>query len=260
MPVKIAVCVKQVLDTTAEKRLTPDLFLDRAIAEPILNPFDEYSLEEALRLREQLGGEVAALCMGPPSARDALRKALAMGVNRAVLVSDPALARSDTLGTAYVLGLALRKLEFDLLLFGMQSTDAGTGQVPSAVAEFLHIPMLSYASQLEVKEDKATIRRTTDFGFQRLSAKLPAAVSVVKGINEPRYPSLKGMMQAKRAEIPVWSCSDIGVDPARAGWSGATTRVLSASAVPPKSPGPVIVDDGTAALRIVEFLEQKQAL
>lgn len=257
---KIVVCVKQVPDTTAEKRLTPNLSLDRGIAEPIINPFDEYALEEALRVREQAGGEVTALCMGPSSARETLRKALAMGVNRAILVSDPALERSDTLGTAHALSLALRKLELDLLIFGMQSTDAGTGQVPGATAEFLRIPLLSYASQLEVKDGRAWIRRSTDTGFQRLSARLPAAVSVVKGINEPRYPSLKGMMQAKRAEIPVWSCADIGVDPSKAGRLGAATRVISALPVPPRSAGPVLVDDGTAAIKIVEFLEQKQAL
>jgi electron transfer flavoprotein beta subunit len=256
----IVVCVKQVMDTTAEKRLTPGLRLDRSGSEPILNPFDEYAIEEALRLREQAGGEVTALCMGPAGAKETVRKAVAMGVNRAVLVSDPALAGSDTLGTAYVLGLALKKLGFDLVLFGMLSTDAGTGQVPSAVAEFLGLPLLSFAGKLEVSEARATIRRTTDTGYQLLAASLPAVISVVKGINEPRYPALRGIMQAKRADIPVWSCSDLGADPARAGSAGASTVVLSAAPAQPKSPGPVIKDDGGAVQQIVEFLVQKKVL
>ena len=256
----IVVCVKQVLDTTAEKRLTPEFCLDRSSAEAILNPFDEYAVEEALRLREKFGGQVTAVCMGPSSAKETVRKAVAMGADKAILVSDPALARSDTLSTAYVLSLALKKLEFDLVIFGMQSTDAGTGQVPAAVAEFLGLPQLTYASHLEVEGGKATIRRVTDAGYQLLSAKLPALVSVVKGINEPRYPALRGIMQAKRAEIPVWSCADIGADPARVGSAGASTRVLSALPATPRTPGPVIKDEGTAAERIVEFLVQKKVL
>jgi len=257
---KIVVCVKQVPDTTAEKHLTPELSLDRGVAEPILNPFDEYAIEEALRVREKMGGEATALCMGPLSAKETVRKAIAMGMNGAILVSDPALARSDTLGTAYVLSVALRKLQFDLVLFGMQSTDAGTGQVPGAVAEFLGLPQLTFASQLEVSSEKATIRRVTDGGYQLLAARLPAVVSVVKGINEPRYPALRGIMQAKRAEIPVWSCSDLGVDPSRVGKVGATTRVVSASPAEPRTPGPIIKDDGTAVQQIVEFLVQKKVL
>lgn len=257
---KIVVCVKQVLDTTAEKRLNPELYLDRSGAEAILNPFDEYAVEEGLRLRERRGAEVTALCMGPPSAKETLRKAVAMGVDRAVLVSDPALAGSDILGTAHVLGLALPKLGFDLVLFGMQSTDAGTGQVSGAVAGFLGLPQLTFASMLEVADGVATIRRVTGAGSQLLSAKLPAVVSVVKGINEPRYPALRGIMQAKRAEIPIWSCADLGVDPARVGRAGATTRVVSASPAQPKSQGPVVRDDGTAARRIVEFLVEKKVL
>lgn len=257
---KIVVCAKQVLDTTAEKRLTGDLHLDRGSGEPILNPFDEYAVEEALRIRERLGGDVTALCMGPGNAKETVRKAISMGADRAVLVTDPTLAWSDTLGTAYVLSMALKRLEFDLVLCGMQSTDAGTGQVPAAVAEFLGIPQLTFASQLEVSDGRATIRRVTDSGYQLVAANLPAVVSVVKGINEPRYPALKGIMQAKRAEIPVWNCADIGADPARAGRLGAATRVLSASPTEPRAPGQVIRDDGTAVQQIVEFLIQKKVL
>ena len=257
---KIVVCVKQVLDTTAEKRLTEELHLDRSSGEAILNPFDEYAVEEALRLRERAGGDVTVLCMGPSTAKETVRKPIAMGVDRAVLVSDPVLASSDTLGTAYVLGMALKRLEFDLVLCGMQSTDAGTGQVPAAVAEFLGIPQLTFASELEIVDGRASIRRVTDSGYQVLAANLPAVVSVVKGINEPRYPALKGIMQAKRAEIPIWSCADVGADPTRTGQAGAATRVVSALPTPPRAAGRVIKDDGTAVQQIVEFLIQKKVL
>ena len=253
-------CVKQVPDTTAEKQLTGEMYLDRSAAEPVLNPFDEYAIEEALQIRDRVGGEVTALCMGPSSAKETVRKTIAMGANRAVLVSDPRLAGSDTWGTAYALATALKKLEYDLVLFGMQSTDAGTGQVPSAVAEFLGLPQLTLASKLDVEADRVIARRDTDTGFQRLAAKLPAVVSVVKGINEPRYPALKGIMQAKRAEIPVWSCDEIGVDPARVGREGALTRVISAAPAKSRSAGPVITDDGTAVRQIVEFLVQNKVL
>jgi electron transfer flavoprotein beta subunit len=256
----IVVCVKQVPDTTAEKRLTGEMYLDRSAAEPVLNPFDEYAVEEALQIRDRVGGEVTALCMGPASAKETVRKAVAMGANRAVLLSDPALAGSDTWGTAYALAMALRKLGFDLALFGMQSTDAGTGQVPGAVAEFLGLPQLTLASKLDVDGDRVIARRETETGYQRLAAKLPAVVSVVKGINEPRYPALKGIMTAKRADIPVWSCGDVDIDASKVGRAGAMTRVLSATPAKPKTAGPVITDDGTGARQIVEFLVQKKVL
>jgi electron transfer flavoprotein beta subunit len=256
----IVVCVKQVPDTTAEKRLTGDMYLDRTVAEPVLNPFDEYAIEEALQIRDRVGGEVTALCMGPAGAKETVRKAVAMGANRAVLLSDPALAGSDTWGTAYALSVALRKLSFDLVLFGMQSTDAGTGQVPGAVAEFLGLPQLTLATKLDVEGGSVIARRETETGYQRLAAPLPAIISVVKGINEPRYPALKGIMQAKRAEIPVWSCSDAGIDTSKVGKAGAMTRVVSATAAKPRSAGPVITDDGTGAQQIVEFLVQKKVL
>jgi electron transfer flavoprotein beta subunit len=256
----IVVCVKQVLDTTAEKRLTGDMYLDRSTAEQVLNPFDEYAVEEALQIRDRVGGEVTALCMGPASAKETVRKAVAMGANRAVLLSDPALAGSDTWGTAYALAMALRKLGFDLALFGMQSTDAGTGQVPGAVAEFLGLPQLTLASKLDFDGERAIARREMESGYQRLAAKLPVVVSVVKGINEPRYPALKGIMAAKRAEIPVWSCADAGIDSSKVGRAGAKTRVVSATPAKPKTAGPVVTDDGSGAQQIVEFLVQNKVL
>ncbi len=250
----IVVCVKQVPDTTAEKKFDADFRLDRKSVENILNPQDEYAIEEGLRVKEQLGGEVTALCMGPESAKEALRKAVAMGVQKAVLVTDPALMGSDTLGTAYVLSLAIKKLQPDLVLLGMQSTDAGAAQVQGKLAALLGQPLHSYTAKLEVGEGKATSRRQTDKGFDVVSSALPAVVSVLKGINEPRYPSLKGIMQAKRTEITIWSLADIGAETARVGQAGAREKVLSFTKTKPRTAGQVVKDDGTAAAKIADFL------
>ncbi|MCL5025674.1 MAG: electron transfer flavoprotein subunit beta/FixA family protein [Chloroflexi bacterium] len=251
---QIVVCVKQVPDTAAEKRLGGDLRLDRESVENVLNPFDEYAVEEALRLRDKHGGEVIALSMGPTRAAEAIRKAVAMGVNRGVLVSDPALAGSDALATSLVLAQAMRKIPFDLVVCGMQSTDALTGQVPAALAEHLGLPYHGYANWLEVNADRVTSHRTTEQGYDVVVSAVPALVSVTKAINEPRYPSLRGIMQSKRAEVQVWSLADLGVDPAAIGAAGARTRVRSFSPLPARSAGQVVRDEGNAAAMIVEYL------
>jgi electron transfer flavoprotein beta subunit len=255
----IIVCVKQVPDTTAEKKLGADNRLDRASVENILNPFDEYAVEEALRIKEAQGAEITLVCLGPPSADTALRKALAMGADSAVLVSDASLAGSDSLGTAYALAAAIRTLPFDLILTGMQSTDARTGQVPAAVAAFLELPMLTLASKLELDVGKGTarIQRQSDEGTLVLEGKLPALVSVTKAINEPRYPALRGIMAAKRKEIKVMSAADLGLDPALVGSTGAHTRVLSASKPAPRPRGVTIKDDpDTSARKLADYLAE----
>lgn len=257
----IIVCVKQTPDTTAEKRLGADNRLDRAGVENILNPFDEYAIEEAIQIKEKQGGEVTLLCLGPQSAEQALRKGLAMGADNAVLVSDPALSGSDTLGTAYALAQALRKLPFDLILTGMQSTDARTGQVPAAIGEFLELPVLSLASKLEIGEGAARIQRQVEGGYVVLEGKLPALVSVVKGINEPRYPGVKGIMMAKRKEIKVFSAADLALDPTLIGAGGAHTKVLAASKPAPRAKGVVIKDDpDTAARKLADYLAEIKGL
>jgi electron transfer flavoprotein beta subunit len=256
----IVVCLKQVPDTTAEKKLTADYRLDRESAENIVNPFDEYAIEEALKIKEQKGGTVTALSVGPESAKEALRKAVAMGVEKAVLVSDPALAGSDTLGTAKALAAALKKLGGDIALFGMTSTDAATGQVPGKVAALLDQPILSYVSKLDAEDTKATVQRQTDKGYDVISASLPAVISVMKGINEPRYPSLKGIMQAKRTQIDTWSLGDIGVDASEVGKAGAKEKVLSYAKTDSRQAGKVIKDDGTAPSIIADFLVASKCL
>jgi electron transfer flavoprotein beta subunit len=256
----VVVCVKQVPDTAAEKKLNTELRLERTGIENIPNPFDEYAIEEALKIKEAKGGQVTALCMGPEGAKEALRKAIAMGVEKAVLVTDPALVGSDAWATAYVLSQALKKLEYDLVLFGMQSTDAATGLVSSAVAEFLGLPQHTHTAKLEVGEGTVTSQRQTEGGYDVVSSATPAVVAVLKGINEPRYPSLKGIMQAKRTEITVWSLADLGIDPSEVGVAGAKEKVLSFSPREPRKGGQVIEDQGDAASKIVEFLSFKKVI
>ncbi len=257
---QIVVCVKQVPDTAAEKRLGDDLRLDRPAVEAVLNPFDEYAVEEALRLREKHSGEVVVISMGPTRAVEAIRKAIAMGADRGVLVSDPALAGSDALATALVLARALQKVGFDLAVCGMLSTDALTGQVPSALAELQGLPYHGYTAWLEVAAGQITSHRSTADGYDVVASGLPAVVSVTKAINEPRYPSMRGIMQSKRADVVTWSLADLGLDAALAGSMGARTRVLSFTAAPARSAGQVVRDEGSAATVIAEFLASRKII
>ena len=254
---KILVTVKRVPDTAADKRLDPvDKTLDRESVETILNPVDEYAVEEALRLKEAVGGEVVVLCMGPESALPTIRKALSMGPDSAVHVHDDALHGSDVLGTAKVLAAAVRKAEPDVVLAGSESTDARTSLVPSALAEYLGWPGLTGAKELEVDGGTIRIHRETESGYDLLEAEGPAVVSVVKGINEPRYPSFKGIMAAKSRPVTGYGLADLGIDPGAAGGAGATTEVVDFTPRPPKEAGQVVKDggDGSAALELAEFL------
>lgn len=252
---EIVVCVKQVVDTEAEKKLVPpDWRLDRESVENVLNPYDEYAVEEAVRLKEAHGGEVTILCAGPEAAQDAVRKALAMGADKAVMVTDAAFAGSDTQGIAYSLAAALSSMSYDLVLMGIMSTDAQTGQVPSALGDALDLPVLTALNKIEVEGGTLKVHRQTDQGYVTCECPLPAVCSVVKGINEPRYPSLKGIMGAKKKPMEIKDAGAIGVDPARVGGAAAGTRVVSISSPPPRKAGQKIEDDGTAAQRIVEFL------
>ncbi|MCL4458815.1 MAG: electron transfer flavoprotein subunit beta/FixA family protein [Chloroflexi bacterium] len=256
----IIVCIKQVPETAAEKRLNDQLRLDREAVENILNPFDEYAVEEALRIKENKWGTVTILCMGPESAKTAIRKAIAMGADKAVLVSDQALVGSDVLATAQVLSQALGRIPHDLILCGMQSTDAGTALVPAAIAELLGLPMHTYTAKLEIGDGQITTQRSSDQGYDVISSPLPALVAVIKGINEPRYPSLKGIMRSKQAEIIVWSLADIGLDASKVGSMGAKTKVVSFATAKPRQAGEVIKDDGLAAVKIVDFLAMRKII
>jgi electron transfer flavoprotein beta subunit len=254
---KIAVCVKQVPEG-AHKRFDPATKrLDRS-GEGALNPFDANAVEEALRLKEAAGaGEVVVVSMGPAKAQDALRKALAMGADRAVLVSDEGAAGSDLVATSRVLAAALEREQPDLVLFGQYAADSEGAVLWAAVAEGLRLPMVSQVAELKVEDGSLTGRRQTEFGYDVIRATLPAVVAVSDAINEPRYPSLKGIMGAKKKQQDVLSLSDLGVE---AGEAGSRTTVLALNDPPPRGDARRIEDDGGAAQQIVDYLVEKRLL
>jgi len=193
----------------------------------IINPFDENAIEAALQLREQHGGQVTVLSMGIPKVVEQLRQAIAMGADRAVLLSDRALAGADTLATAYTLALGIQKLApFDLVVCGKQAIDGDTAQVGPGIAERLGIPQVTYAREISFQDGALRIRRVLEEGYEIVETALPALVTVLKQINQPRYPSLKGLMAAKKAEIAIWSAVDLEADPQRVGMAGSPTKVV----------------------------------
>ena len=245
-------CVKAVPDA-AGRRIDPSTKrIDRSV-ELAISDFDTYAVEEALKLREAAGeGEVVVVSMGPERAQDPLRKALAMGADRAVLVTDPALEGADLLGTAKALAGALEKEDADLVLFGQQSADGGGACLWSAVAERLRRPVISQVSELTVENGALTGKRQTEFGYDTIRAPLPAVVAVSDAINTPRYPSLKGIMGAKKKPQDTLAAGDVG------GAEGAATTVLALNPPPARGEARKIEDDGTAAEQIVEFLAEKR--
>ena len=256
---KIAVCVKAVPDATAGRRIDPATKrIDRSV-ELAISDFDTYAVEEALRLKEAAGdGEVVVLSMGPEKAMDALRKALAMGADRAVLVTDSALEGADLLGTAKALAGAIEKENADLVLFGQQSADGGGACLWSAVAERLRRPVISQVSELTLDGGSVTGKRQTELGYEQVRAPLPAIIAVSDAINEPRYPSLKGIMGAKKKPFETLTLADAGVDAADAGESGSKTEVLALGDPPARADARKIEDDGNAAQAIVDFLAEKR--
>lgn len=257
---KIAVCVKQVPDAAAAKRLDPgSKRLDRS-GESALNATDVNAVEEALRVKEAQGGEVVVVSLGPEKAVESLRKALAMGADRALLISDEAAAGSDLLATSYALARALERESADLVLFGQQSSDSDGAVLWAAVADRLRRPVISQVAELTLDGSTITGKRQTEFGYDVITAPLPAVVAVSDAINEPRYPSLKGIMSAKSKPTETISLADLGVEPDRAGAAGSRTTV-SALAPPPEKGGRVkIEDDGSAADRIVDFLAERKLI
>jgi len=257
---KIAVCAKVVPDATAHKRLDPSTFrLDRS-GESALNPTDVNAVEEALRLKEAHGGEVTVVSLGPAKAMDALRKALAMGADRAVLVSDDAAAGSDLIASSRLLAAALERESADLILFGQASSDADGAVLWAAVAERLHLPLISQVAELKLDGGDVTGKRQTEFGYDVIAASLPAVVAVSDAINEPRYPSLKGIMTAKSKPAETLSIGDLGLDEGAAGEAGSQTAVLALSPPEPRGDQLRIEDDGTAAEKIVAYLAERKLL
>jgi len=225
--VNAVVCIKQVPETT-DVRVDPKTnALVREGVKSIVNPVDENAIEAALQLRDQHGGKVTVITMGPPQAEEALRQALAMGADEAILLSDPASRGSDTLATSYALALMVRKIgDVDLILCGKQAIDGDTGQVGPGLAERLGLPQVTFAIGLEVSEGKLRARRVLDDFFEVVEVRLPAVVTVVKQINDPRHPSMKNVLKAKRAEIAKWTLADLDADPKQAGFDGSPTQVI----------------------------------
>jgi len=262
---KIVVAVKQVPDTSAEKTFDPSTKrLNRTSIENVLNPFDEYAIEEALRLKERVGGDttVTILTMAPESGREVVRKALAMGADDAALLSSDTLGGSDAMATAYALAAAIKHVGFDLVLTGTQSTDAINSVVPAAIAEHLGVACLTYARSVTVSDGGVEVQRETESGYLRVRSALPALISVTKSANEPRYATLKGIMGAKKKEIKPLAPADIGADASRLGEAGSKTVVSAIAPVGARPKGTVIQssDGADAARQIVDFLISKKVI
>ena len=258
--VRIAVCMKEVPDASAPKRIDPaTLRLDRSV-EGAMNEFDAHALEEALRLKDAAADtEVVVLSMGPPRAAETLRKALAMGADRLVLVSDEAASGSDLVATSAVLAASVEREAPDLVLLGQQAGDSDGAVLWAALADRLRLPMISQAASLELSDGRVRSKRQTEYGYDVLEAPLPCVVAVSDAINEPRYPSLKGIMGAKRKPQAVVSLADLGVDPGVAGDAGSRTEVYAVGDPPPRGETRRIEDeDGNAATRILDFLGERK--
>src|SRR6266480_7518623 len=256
---KIAVCVKSVPEGNG--RIDPGTNrLDRS-GEGALNAFDANAVEEALQLKDATGeGEVVVVSLGPAKAQDALRKALAMGADRAVLVTDEGAAGSDLVATSSVLAKALEREGADLVLFGQQARDSDGAVLWAAVADRLRLPVVSQAAEITHDGGKLTVKRQTEFGYDVIEAPLPAVVAVSDAINEPRYPSLKGIMGAKKKPQETVSLGDLGVEADRAGEAGSRTEVYAIGDPPPRGETQRIEDDGSGAEKIVEFLLERKAI
>jgi len=230
---KVVVCVKQVPDPNGVGRLDPSTHnLVREGVEVVLDPGDEYGIEAGLQLAESTGGDVTVISMGPQKGLDAIRKALAMGAAKGVLVTDPALMGSDALTTARVLSEVIKREGFDLVITATESTDGYTGVVPQAIAEYLGVPAVTFAKSIEADGSALKVRRQTEVGYDRIEATLPAVVSVTAGVNEPRYPSLKGIMQAKNKPVDKPTLADLSRSSASSAQSSARPARSSRTTAP----------------------------
>lgn len=256
----VLVCAKQIPDPNAPGRLDPkSKRLVREGVTLVLDPGDEHAVEAGLQVVEKAGGEVTIVSMGPPTALDAIRKALSMGANKGILISDPALENSDALSTARAIAAAIKGLPYDLVICGTESTDGSSGAVPAQLAELLGLPLLSFAKKLEVADGKAVIDRQTDEGYDVVEAPLPAVVTVTGGSNEVRYPSLRGIMQAKNKEVKQVTLRDLGLD-GQAGNAAATQEVVDIAPAEARKAGRVIEDKGEGARQVADFLQELKVI
>jgi electron transfer flavoprotein beta subunit len=260
----IVVCVKQVPDTAAERKLKPsDSTLDRAAVDGLINELDEYAIEEGLQIAEAqraagAEAEVTIVSMGPEKAAESIRKALSMGADGAVHLLDDGLAGSDALSTSYALAKVLEQTGFDLVICGAESTDARMGVLAAMLAERLGVPQVSLAARVEINGTAIRIRRVSDDGYHEVAASLPAVISVVEKINEPRYPSFKGIMAAKKKPVKTLTLGDLGIDPSAVGLAGAGTEVVDFAVRPPRQAGVIVKDDGDGGVKAAEFLAARK--
>ncbi|NNH72519.1 electron transfer flavoprotein subunit beta/FixA family protein [Nocardia uniformis] len=252
----IVVLIKQVPDTWSERKLTDgDYTLDREAADAILDEINERAVEEALLIKEAQGGEVTVLAMGPARTTEAIRKALSMGADKAIHIQDEAVHGSDAVQTAYVLAAALGQIEgIELVIAGNEATDGRSGAVPAIIAEYLGLPQLTHLRKLTVDGERISGERETDEGVFKLEATLPAIVSVSEKINEPRFPSFKGIMAAKKKEVQTFTLADLGVDPETVGVANAGTQVTGVTPKPARTAGEKIVDEGEGGQNIATYL------
>lgn len=253
---KILVLAKHVPDATGERGFAADHTVDREASDGLLSELDEYAVEQALQVADSHDDvEVVVLTLGPDDAADAIKRALQMGASAGIHVIDDALAGSDALATSTVLAAAVRKAEPDLVLCGMASTDGTMGVVPVMVAERLGWPAATLGASLEVSEDKVTVRRDGDTASLTIEAALPAVVSVTDQSGEARYPSMKGIMAAKRKPVETWELADLDIEPGAVGLAGAWSAVSDTTPRPPKEAGRMVTDeDGAGAAAFVDFL------
>ena len=239
---RYVVCIKQVPETT-DVKINPEtntLMRDGVVS--IINPFDMYAIEEGLRLKAKTGGTVTVISMGPPQADAALREAISMGADDGILVSDRAFAGSDTWATSYTLAMAIRKIgNFDVIICGKQASDGDTAQVGPGIAIHLDLPQITYVRKIEeITEKSITAERLMENGYEVIQSPLPCVLTVVKEINEPRLPSLKGKMAAKKAVIPTWKAADLNCDPKCIGLEGSPTKVVKIFTPPPRQGGEML--------------------
>jgi electron transfer flavoprotein beta subunit len=263
----IVVLVKQVPDTYSERKLTDsDHTLDRDASDAVIDEINERSVEAALQLKEAHGGEVTVVCMGPERATDAIRKALSMGADKAVHLSDEALHGSDAVQTAKVLASLITSTVgqpgdgFDLVIAGNEASDGRSGAVPAMVADLLELPALTHAQELSVDDGTVNVTRGTDEGITKLTSELPALVSVGEKLNEPRYPSFKGIMAAKKKPVQTITLADAGIDPGQVGLANALATVTEAAPKPPKTAGERIEDEGDGGDKVAAFLASQKII
>ena len=259
----IVVTVKQVPDTWAEKKLdAADKTVDRSSVDNVMNEMDEYGVEEALKIKEAHGGEVTVVTMGPEKAVETIRKALSMGADKAVHLTDPALHGSDALTTSEALAKVISTLSPDIVITSSEASDARGGVMGALLAERLGLPQLTQARKVTVDPGagKVTIERLSDNGYALVEASLPAVVGVVEKINQPRYPSFKGIMAAKKKPLTTLSAADVGLDAGSVGLAGAASTVVDAQPAPPRQSGTVVKDEGDGGVKIADFLASQKLI